>query len=234
MIARHFFLALAAASLIAGCGGGDETASLSPQKFAAAQRADVHAAATVTPAQAANQLLDYAQSVYPGLFPAGAVTQSFGPFAFRYYQSTNMYLGVAIVADPAYVQNGIYVVGQGFGTLANPAAGYQGTLSTFLPNLVIDTGLNTGHTLTISGTAGGFAFQPVIIQNVPAPNTEVAFCTGLASDSTFSQITAAGGGTVTITHCSFNGLSGTISALVNITYGTTVIHTDFSITYTYQ
>ncbi|MBG9388399.1 hypothetical protein [Caenimonas aquaedulcis] len=211
MFARHLFLALAAASLLlAGCGGGSEqAASLSAEKFAAVkQHADAHAA-SVTPAQAAEQLLNAAESAYPGYFTGHKQTQSYGAFAFRFYPETNMYLGVAIVAGLGYTQNGIYVVGTGFGTLANPA--YQGVVTNFLPGLVIDSGLGGNKTLTVTVTVQGFS-STIQVGSVPAPTTEVDFCSGLTSDTTFTSIGEQGGGSLTINSCSFNGTSGSISA----------------------
>ena len=230
MLARQFFMALAAASLIAGCGGGsDESASLSPQKFAAAQRADVHAA-SVTPAQAADQLLNAAESAYPGYFTGHKSTQTYGAFAFRFYPETNMYLGVAIVPGMGYTQNGIYVVGSGFGTLANPS--YQGTVTQFLPGLVIiDTGLGGNKTLTVTVTVLGQSSQ-VQLLNVPEPTATADFCAGLANDTTFTQVFATYGGSYSISNCSFSGNTGSISAHVSIT-SPYQFSADFTITYAY-
>jgi hypothetical protein len=224
-------LAIAATAVLAACGGGDEVASLSPSKVAAAaQRADVHATSTVTPAQAAEALLNAAELAYPNLFSSHQTTQTYGPFAFRQY-ANGYFLGVAILANAGYTQNGIYVVGQGFGTLANPAAGYQGTVTQFLPQLVIDTGLGGNKTLTITVSVLGSSYQ-VQVLNIPEPTAQADFCSGLANDTTFTQVFAQYGGSYTIHNCTFSGNTGSIQANVTITSPYTY-SVDFTITYAY-
>jgi serine protease len=66
-------------------------------------------------ASAANQLLDFGERNHPTLFPARAATQTFGPFLYRFYPSTGLYLGVAVQSDSAYVLNGVYVQGGAWG-----------------------------------------------------------------------------------------------------------------------
>ena len=45
---------------------------------------------------AADRLMNWAESTYPRYFaPAGAATQTIAPYSFRYYATTNAYLGVA-------------------------------------------------------------------------------------------------------------------------------------------
>ena len=236
--ALKYIVALAIAGLVAGCGGGSETPTLSPQRMKAAQ-APMASTASVSASAAAELLLTAAEAAYPQFFPGPQTTQSFGSFAFRYYPQTNMYLGVVISADAHYTLHGVYVVGNGFGTLDNP--GYQGLMTSFI-SVDIGGGTTTGHTLTITGTVNtqgqSFAIPTTTLTNVPAPNTQLDFCSGLANDTTFSQLTNSGTGSMTITNCTFNGTSGNISATLTITTSTPVgnftVMSDFSITYTYQ
>jgi hypothetical protein len=241
--ARKLFLslAIAASAFVAGCGGGDEGASLSPQKMMAAQHAQVPLTG-MSPNDAAELLLNTAETAYPHLFSPHAETQSFGPFRFRQYGST--LLGVVVTADAAYQLYGVYAVGPAFpgSSISNPTL--AGTVGSLI-GVTIDVGggNTTGHTLTVSGTVTTqgitVTIPPTTLTNVPAPNTQQDFCSGLANDTTFSQITNSGIGTMTITNCSFNGTSGNISATLSIStvvpgYGTIVTDSAFSITYTYQ
>ena len=91
-IVRQLALALAAI-LIAGCGGGSpEPEVFSAQAMRAAQPAV--AATSVTSAQAAELLMNMAESTYSFLFPGHKTTLTAGPFAYRYYPETGMYLGL--------------------------------------------------------------------------------------------------------------------------------------------
>lgn len=101
------------AALLAACGGGD-TATPTASASAAAPREQAQA---VTPEDAARQLLDFAEgSVFKTYFPSHPDTQTFGPFRFRYYPTTGVYLGVVVAADATYGPVGaVYVMGGPFG-----------------------------------------------------------------------------------------------------------------------
>ncbi|MDB5874255.1 MAG: hypothetical protein JWQ07_3697 [Ramlibacter sp.] len=229
LLNRKFILALAAlVGLLAGCGGGDEPATLSPQAFASAQRAPL--AASISAIDAAELLLNAAEAAYPQYFPGHQTTQTYGPFRFRQYGST--LIGVVVTAGAGYDQYGVYVVSSVLGgTLQSPRS--MGLLTTYLTGITIDTGLNTGHTLVVNVSVQGVGAGTYTIYNVPEPVTQVDFCSGLAADATFAQISASGGGTMTINNCSFTGNSGSITATLSITspYPYSVSYT---ITYTYQ
>ncbi len=45
----------------------------------------------------------------------------------------------------------------------------------------------------------------------------LSVCNGLTSDTTFSGIAASGGGSLTITSCSFSSNVGTVSASLSVT-----------------
>ncbi|MBI5256769.1 MAG: hypothetical protein HY855_09730 [Burkholderiales bacterium] len=93
-------------------------------------------AATVEPAEAARQLMDFAEARFPGYFPPGAATQSAGDIHYRAYADTGMALGVVVGSGTPYVANGVYVVGGEYG--ATPL--YVGKLSEFITP-VADFGL---------------------------------------------------------------------------------------------
>lgn len=107
-------LTLLAAALMTACGGGDTAASSTTASLAAAPREQAQA---VTPEDAARQLLDFAEgSVFKSYFPNHPDTQTFGPFRFRYYPTTGVYLGVVVAADTTYGPVGaVYVMGGPFG-----------------------------------------------------------------------------------------------------------------------
>jgi hypothetical protein len=185
--------------------------------------------ASVTSAAAAELLLNAAEVAYPAFFTPHQATQTFGEFSFRYYPQTGMYLGVVTSASAHYTLNGVYVVGNGFGTLANP--GYQGLVTSFI-SVDIGGGTTTGHSLLVTVNVNGFT-QTITLDNVPAPTSQGDFCAGLAADTTFTQIAAGGGGTMTINSCSFNGTTGNIAATLTVSYGGFTQTVSYTITYTY-
>ncbi|WP_284614862.1 hypothetical protein [Aquabacterium humicola] len=147
---KMHLLALAAAALLAACGGGDDSAAGTPMLTPAASADGLRRALSavrveaVTPEQAAEQLLNYAQvSPYASYFPGNPQTQTFGPFRFRYYPATGIYLGVVVTAGQGYTMNGVYVMGGAFGN--DPV--FQGLLTDFItptdPNPP-PTGANNG------------------------------------------------------------------------------------------
>ena len=139
MIPRHLCLALAAAGLLAACGGGSETAAPSQQNSKAPLRDVRPASSIVTSAQAAELLLNAAEGAANVNFPreSSSGTRSFAPFLYRYYASTNTYLGVVITPTPGYTLRGVYVAGPAFGNSpANPF--FAGLVTDFLPGTVID------------------------------------------------------------------------------------------------
>jgi len=117
-MSHKHLIALAAAALLAGCGGGDPSApDISPEAARTALRAKALAvsATSVSTAEAARQLMDFAEgSIYASYFPGHPATQSLPPFLYRYYPSTGIYLGVAAGNNPNY-PDGVYVMGGAFG-----------------------------------------------------------------------------------------------------------------------
>jgi len=225
-IARKLVLALTAV-LIAGCGGGSpEPEAFSPQAMAAAQTSV--SAASVTPAAAAELLMDTAETAYSALFPGHQVTQTFGPFAFRHYPTTGMYLGVVITSSGAYALNQIYLVGNGYGTLASPR--YMGLVTDFV-NVTIGSGV-TYKDLQVSVSVSGYGNFHYDLGSVAVPVAQVDFCSALSTDPTVQQVLSAYGASFTLTSgsCSFNGTSASFSGTVTVPqYGSVA----FSVTYTW-
>jgi hypothetical protein len=219
----HKFVFLLAAVLVAGCGGGSPEPEFSPQVLKAAAP---QVATSVTSAAAADLLLNTAEAGYPALFPGHKVTQTSGPFAFRHYPETGMYLGVVITQAGAYGLNGVYLVGNGFGTLASPK--YMGLVTDYV-NVTIDPGI-TYKTLSVTVNVAGYGTYSTQVGSVPVPLTQVDFCGTLSSDPTLKAVLANYGASFTLGGCSFNGTSATFSGTVSVpAYGSV----SFSVTYTW-
>ena len=137
-------IALAAAILLAGCGGGTpaaDRADTSPAATAATAAAALRAhalaapaagdsrkvAQAITPESSAEQLMNFGESVFPQYFPGHPATSTFGPFRFRAY-ANGVLLGVVVQANPDYILNGVYVMNGPFGS--QPL--FVGLLSSFI------------------------------------------------------------------------------------------------------
>lgn len=142
---RRSTLALAAATTLgtlAACGGGTEAPTTQmPAAAAAAMRLKAQAvrASAVSPDEAARQLMDFAETTFPEYFPEHQATLTFGPFRYRAY-STGVLLGVVVSSDPAYVLNGVYVMGGTFGS--SPL--YVGMLTQYITPVDPDPGPGPG------------------------------------------------------------------------------------------
>ena len=123
----------AALSVLAGCGGGAEPSSATPALRA---QAGALAAGPVSAQTAADMLMDVAEGRYSQFFPGHPVTLSMAPFAFRYYPTTGIYLGVVVAGGTAYELNGVYAMGGPFG--ADPT--YLGPLSAFITPVDLSAG----------------------------------------------------------------------------------------------
>jgi hypothetical protein len=111
-------------SLLAGIAAVPAGAATPQQALASALRARAlaapaqqlaAAASPVAPEEAALQLLDLAESAYPGFFPGRQPTQTLSPFVFRHYPQTGVYLGVVVIPDLGYEYLGVYAMGGTFG-----------------------------------------------------------------------------------------------------------------------
>ncbi|MES2939008.1 MAG: hypothetical protein V4864_15080 [Pseudomonadota bacterium] len=123
--------AAAVAILVTACGGGSDTpVAATPQSAIEALRAQSAALApmAVTPAAAADQLMNFGESTFPGFFPGHKTTGTIGPFAYRFYPETGVYLGVVVSASPGLELYGVYVMGGAFGG----APAYVGQLTNFI------------------------------------------------------------------------------------------------------
>lgn len=139
----HWVCTVAAALLVAGCGvGGDDagrtTAAPSAVVTELRARALAVSAATaaVTPEEAARQLMDYAESVFPVYFPGHPTTQVLAPFRYRHYAETGVYLGVVVSESAGYELLGVYVMGGPFGS----APAYVGPLASYITPVPPSTG----------------------------------------------------------------------------------------------
>lgn len=144
-------IAIAAAAFLAGCGGGSDEANTSTASTPAAAAAQLRTAmsvqggvkvsAAVSPAQAAEQLLNFAEANFPNYFPSHQATGTFDPFLFRYYPQTGVYVGVVVKANMGYTLDGVYVMG---GTDFGSSPIYVGQLSSFITPVDPGTGGPTG------------------------------------------------------------------------------------------
>jgi hypothetical protein len=87
--------------------------------------------------------------------------------------------------------------------------------------------------LTVAVAISGVASASFDVPNIPMPVTQAEFCGGIQNDSTFSQISAQGGGTLTIDSCTFANKVGTLSATLAITSPVSMT-LPYTVTYTYR
>lgn len=134
-LAAHlrWLVGIALAGLVAGCGGGADgpspTSGSGSRVSASPGRASTGAMPVVTSAQAAEQLLDFAEAgSYRWLFPSREPTRSFGPFLYRHYGATGVYLGVVVAEGQGYGKDGVYVMGGAYGN--SPT--YVGQVTSFI------------------------------------------------------------------------------------------------------
>lgn len=190
-------LSLIAAAMLVACGGSDDDAasvsvSLSAPPAAASatavdpaaevvsglrRRALALQAAGVPPSEAARQLMDHAETVYPQHFPGHAATAQSAPFDYRHYPATQVYLGVAVAGGSPYTENGVYVMGGSFGA----APLYVGQLTDFITPVdkritlalgsdkaVITQGSSSSTALTLTRADGFVAGAQVQVDGLPA------------------------------------------------------------------
>lgn len=83
---------------------------------------------------------------------------------------------------------------------------------------VIDGGATGGtYTLDVRVMAQGITVPPITINNVPKPASQAEFCSDPALQQAVMQNAGVGQATWTMTGCSFNGTSGRMTGLLNIT-----------------
>jgi hypothetical protein len=144
----------AALLILAGCGGGSDDSSSTASTPAAAvaqlrtamsvQQAGPSAAASA--ADAAEQLLDFAEASFPAFLPSRQTSATLDPFRFRHYPQTGVYVGVVVKPGMGYTMDGVYVMGGPFGE--EPV--YVGQVSAFItpvdpnPGAGGSTGTNNG------------------------------------------------------------------------------------------
>jgi hypothetical protein len=142
LIARKHLLAIAGASLVAGCGGGTDTGAArldAPQpQHLAAQTTTLLPGTSVTPGEAAQQFLDFAEAHYSVFFPGHPATLTAGPFTFRAYPG-GVFLVVVTADGTPFSYGGVYQIGLIGATLASPM--YLGQLTSFMT----PTSTNSGN-----------------------------------------------------------------------------------------
>lgn len=192
------WLALASLMVLSACGGdgGDgetarSSAAMTMRRTSAAS--DLRKELTslrienVTPEQAADQLLNFAQSsVYANFFPGNPTTQSYPPFRYRAY-SNGVLLGVVVTDGMGYTMNGVYAMGGDFGD--SPV--YVGLVTDFItltePNELLAF---TPSRLQVAGYAGETQEIQVTAKATKiisdAVNVAIA-----SSTTTFSRVTVS-------------------------------------------
>ena len=105
-------------------------------------------------------------------------------------------------------------------------------ISCTLPSSGGGTGASGNYTLTITVAISGIGTPAIILNNVPKPADQAAFCSDATVQSALSNANT-NGGTLTINSCSFNGTTGTISATVTITSPFSM-SIPYTATYTYS
>lgn len=104
-------VALGISMSIVGCGGGESSQAMAPLKTQSGtllpnmKRLSDPAATSkpygdANPADAINQLLDFAETDYKQHFPSHQVTLAYERFFYRYHPQTQKYVGVAFRVYP--------------------------------------------------------------------------------------------------------------------------------------
>jgi hypothetical protein len=203
---------IAAAALLAGCGGGSAKPELDlvPQSAIGVRpkAAELLPDTSVAPDEAARQLMDFAEATFPSLFPGHPATGSSPPFAYRAYPG-GVYLGVVVGEASPYSQGGVYAAGILGGTLADPA--YAGQLTDFIAPVAPGATSNDCFDFELADTAGthivvGYGYSGTVTGNetvdttVGALTTFEGFAARQTTVSTSGTHTAAGRSTAVNTY----------------------------------
>jgi hypothetical protein len=180
----------AALLVLAGCGGGsdDSSSTASTPATAAAQLRtamsvqQARPAAAASAADAAEQLLDFAEASFPAYFPAHQSTSTLDPFRFRHYPQTGVYVGVVVKPGMGYTMDGVYVMGGPFGE--EPV--YVGQVSAFITP--VDPNPGTGGS---TGTNNG-CFDLGLFETAGTRTTVAHRFTGLYTGYVTSDMTVIG------------------------------------------
>jgi uncharacterized delta-60 repeat protein len=131
----------------------------------------------VLPSEAARQLMDHAEAVYPQHFPGHPATGHAAPFDYRHYPATRVYLGVVVADGSPYTPNGVYVMGGSFGD----APQFVGVVTDFITpaeqrialalgsdKAVVVQGGSSSTALTLTRADGFVAGAQVQVDGLPA------------------------------------------------------------------
>lgn len=199
------WMALALSLTLAACGGGGEpwatavARSAVPSANAVAGAADTGPvlaglrrralalqAAGVPLAEAARQLMDFAELQFPQYFPAPAATVRAAPFDYRHYPATGIYLGVVTAGGSGHAEQGVYVLGGPFGATplfvghvsdfitpvdsrislalgSDKAVVMQGGSSSTAITLTRAEGFSAGAEVQLSGLPAGVSARPLVL-----------------------------------------------------------------------
>jgi hypothetical protein len=194
--AARNILALTLVAALSACGGGgsgSSSSASSPEAVATSLRAEALrlAAGSVTPAQAAALLMDFAETNYPDLFPSHKENQTDAPpFLYRHYEETGIYLGVVVQDGSGLALNGVYVMGGPFGN--TPL--FVGPLSKFLPGVIVDNAVTGGDNAQGNGCYDLALFDTQGTQSMATYQSVDSLTGDLASD--MAVTTSVGGMTV--------------------------------------
>lgn len=98
----------------------------------------------------------------------------------------------------------------------------------FAPSSSVNTGAGS---LTVETTVAGIS-SSVVIAGIAQPGNQTEFCSAIQNDSSLTSLTS-GGGTLTITSCSYSGNVGTISANLVLTSPVSMT-IPYTVRYTYN
>ena len=138
--------------LLTSCGGGEPDADTpQAQPLAAARKSAVASPyAGVEVEHAVRQLFNFAEYRYGAYFPASQPTQESSGFIYRYYPTSQAYLGVAVNVTPGdgLIEGGVYVKGGVFGSVPR----YLGQLTNFIAPVATDFAAAQGQVTPAGGT----------------------------------------------------------------------------------
>jgi hypothetical protein len=144
---------------LAACGGG-ESENISSEKVIKVLRAQATTiyGDNLSISSAATKLLDFAEKSFPEYFPDEQKDITGADFIYRYYPTTQIYIGIALISGP-FIQGNVYVVGPAFSnTLDNPQnvgpiTNYINVTNTApVANAGVEQNVKTGALVNLDGT----------------------------------------------------------------------------------
>jgi murein DD-endopeptidase MepM/ murein hydrolase activator NlpD len=123
----------------------------------------------IAPAEAVEQLLNFAEPSYPLLFPTHQPTLAYEKFLYRFYPTSGIYLGVAVNvgSDSGLTEGGVYVMGGEFGN----APTFVGLLVNYVTPSLSPTSAVVGQAGGTVATAGGGVRLDLTANALTGPTT---------------------------------------------------------------